>query len=332
MTEHGHQPRQPGRSGRSRVPQEPRKTGWQVLDAFDDRAEPDSDVPPWAVPGGIEPIRPVRRHQRIGEPEQIDAPAPAVGPVRGDADLGEPASRGRKPGRSRAARARRRRSKRRVLTWGAVAVVIAVVVVAGIVLTRSPAPRSPFVSTLQKGELRTVPDVCKVVGATLLQQYLGGTPTSIQPFGDPAQSQCTYTVDAKPTFRVLNISAQAYRWSLVPVGNGGATANASYTFAQQRRLLANPPKHTPQPAATITPVSGLGDQALSAVQVFHVGGGSVTDRVTVLVRYHNVLVSVYLQGQANGGFGPVSISDLRAGALAAASGVLAQLRREPTVG
>src|SRR5258708_31420071 len=75
VTEQGYPPRQPHhpvRSGpglgrpasRSRTPQEPRRTGWQVLDAFDERPDPDSDLPPWAVPGGIEPLRPGPRSRR----------------------------------------------------------------------------------------------------------------------------------------------------------------------------------------------------------------------------------------------------------------------------
>lgn len=321
MTEQGYPPRQPGRSGRSRAPQDPRRTGWQVLDAFDDRTAADSDVPPWAVPGGIEPIRPVRR--RVPEPEPYDEPEP-VAP-----DQDERAPRSRRPGRSRAALARRRRSKRRLVNWGSAVVLIAVVAVAWVYLTRPQPQKSPWVSGWQKGELSTVPDACKVVGADTLKQYLSGNPSHIQPVGDSEQSQCTYTVDARPTFKVMNILVQAYRWSIVPVGNGSATANAISTFASERQSLASPSKDTPQPPATISPISGLGNQAISAVQVFHVGRGSVTDRVRILARYKNVLVDVYLQGQASGGFGPVSVSDLRAGALAVAQAILADLRREP---
>src|SRR5258706_8054929 len=109
VTEQGYPPRQPhhpGRSGpgrpasRSRTSQEPRRTGWQVIDAFDEGPDPDSDLPPWAVPGGIEPLRPGSRSRRsegpprarerdrrpepgepdqFGEPDRVDGPG-AFGP------------------------------------------------------------------------------------------------------------------------------------------------------------------------------------------------------------------------------------------------------------
>ncbi len=75
------------------------------------------------------------------------------------------------------------------------------------------------------------------------------------------------------------------------------------------------------------PIAGLGDQAVSAVQAsrHHI----VTDRVTVLVRYRNVLIQVQAQAQENGGFGPVSVADLRAAALTAARGTFAAVQRQP---
>lgn len=320
MTEQGYPPRQPGRSGRSRAPHEPRRTGWQVLDAFDDRTAADPELPPWAVPGGIEPIRPVRRREAATEPPEDPVPAPT--------DQNEPARRGRGPGRSRAALARRRRSKRRMVTWAGGAAVVAVIVVGVLILSQSPAPKSHWYSGWQKGELSTVPDACKVVSTGALQKYLGGTPSHFQPFDDPAQSQCTYTVDKKPNFKVMNVAVQAYRWSLVVGGNGSATANAASSFAGTRRFLVSPPKHTPEPVAKISPVSGLGTEAISAQQVFRVSGGAVTDRVTILARYRNVIINVYLQAQANGGFGPVSVPSLQAGALAVARVVLADVKAE----
>ncbi len=327
MTEQGYPPRQPdypGR-GRSRTSQEPRRSGWQMIDAFDDGPDTDSGLPPWAVPGGIEPLRPARRPHRGPEPEQFDQPAP---PAEDDQD-GPPRS-GRRTRRGRAAATRRRKSKRRLVTWGGTAIVILVLVGVGFVLFQSPAPKPRYVTQYQKGEFKAVPDACKVVGAAALHQIMDGTPKVTQPQNDAALSQCAYTVDAKPTFRVLQLNVQAYNASLtVPVGDGSATANAKYTIAEQRRLLAHPPKHTPQPPAAITPVSGLGDEAFSAVQVFHTK--SLVDLVTVWARYRNVLVTAVFQGQASGGFGPVTISELRSGALAAARAALTQVKGEPTV-
>ncbi|HUZ53082.1 MAG TPA: hypothetical protein VMU94_11215 [Streptosporangiaceae bacterium] len=328
MTEQGYPPRQPdypGR-GRDRTSQEPRRTGWQMIDAFDDGPDTDSDLPPWAVPGGIEPLRPARRPHRAPEPGQFDEP----GPPPAEPDQDGPPSITRRPRRSRAAVTRRRKSKRRLVTWGGTAIVLLILVGVGFVLFQSPAPKSRYVTTLQKGEFKAVPDACKVVGATALRQIMSGTPTSTQPQQGSALSQCAFTVDAKPTFRVLQIKVQAYDASLtVPVGDGSATVDAKYTFAERRRLLAHPLKRTPQPPATITAVSGLGDEAVSAVQVFHTK--SVIDLVTVLARYRNVLITVSFQGQASGGFGPVTVSELRSGALTAARAALTQVKGEPTV-
>lgn len=216
------------------------------------------------------------------------------------------------------------------MTWGGAAIVI-VLIVGAIIIVNQPAPvRSPFVTTLQKGEIRTVPDACHAIGAATLRQYLPGTLKSFQPFNDPEQSQCSYDVDARPVFRVLNATMQAYQPAgYIAVGNGSATANATYTYGQQRQELIKPAKNTPQPPAAITSVAGLGEQAFSAVQIFHVG--TVTDRVTVLVRYRNVLITASLEAQVSAGFGPASISELTAGALAVARQLLTAVQAVPTV-
>jgi hypothetical protein len=135
-------------------------------------------------------------------------------------------------------------------------------------------------------------------------------------------------MDAKPTFRQLDVQIQA----LMPnagYGNGSGTADAKYNFAQQQVLLAKPPKHTALPPATITPV-GLGDKAFIAVQVFR--RGVVTNKVIVLIMYRNVLISTSLLGEASGGFGPAPVSELQAGALAVARAVLASVKAAPAVG
>jgi hypothetical protein len=351
VTEPGYPPRPPGytdRSGRSRTPHQAR-TGWQELDSFryTDNSEP--DLPPWAVPGEIGPVRPARRPQRLAEPPAAEPGSwqadqdkrPAPGPPWQQQDMDDRPSGHRSTGRgraggegSRAAAGRRRRSKRRLVTWGGTVVVI-VILAAGIWYLTSgsaPARNSKYISTLQKGDLRVVPDSCHAVAPAVVRQYLNGTPTHAQPYAWSAtQNECTFTVDAKPVFRELNIEAQVYPPSLTTPGNGSATTAATYSFAQQREQFIRPPKNTPQPRATIAPVSGVGDEALTAVQVFH-AGGAVSDRVTVLARYRNVIITVYLQGQGSGGFGPVSVSELRSGALAVARDVMAKVRLEPKVG
>ncbi|HUJ08364.1 MAG TPA: hypothetical protein VLX31_19865 [Streptosporangiaceae bacterium] len=328
MTEQDYPPRQtghPGRSGWPRVPHDSRRSGWQVLDAFEDRPVP-SGAPPWAVPGGVEPVRAGRRPTPLPGDELGDGPRADQGPAA------PPSRRGRLAGRTRAAAARRRRSKRRLVTWAGAAIGVILVVTAGILLSQSPAPKSRYVTTWQAGDIRTVPDACKVVGAATLRGYLAGTPIRIQPYSSASQSQCTYQVDAKPTFRMLNIVVQAFPPNLtVAAGNGSATATATYTYSQQRQILAHPPKNTPQPPAAIGALGGFGNEAVTAVQVFHVKTW-LLDRVTVLARYHNVLVTVYVSGQNGDGFGPVTIASLRASTLAAARAVLAQVEHEPKVG
>jgi hypothetical protein len=217
------------------------------------------------------------------------------------------------------------------VTWGGAAA--AIVVIAGVVIfvTRPTPVQSPFVKVLQKGEFAGVPNACRVIGAAALSQYLAGTPKAYQANDFAAQSECTYTVDAKPTFRVLDASMQAYQpAAFIGTGNGSGTAYATFSYFSERQQLVRPPKHTPEPPATITPIAGLGQAALSAVQVFHVG--AVTDRVTVLVRYRNVVITASVEAQVSGGFGPVTISDLRAGALAAARQLLAAVQAQPAVG
>jgi hypothetical protein len=361
VTEQGYPPRRPdhpGRTGRPRTPPESRNSGWQMLDAFDGPTDPDADVPPWAIPGGIEPIRPVRRAARSAQPAHAAA-SDLADPDLADPDLADPdladdtgraddagrANAGqagsgpgpdsparsvRRPGRSRAAATRRRRSRRRLVTWGSVAIVV--VIVAGVVyfVSRPKAAPHLYVTALQKGEYRNVPNACQVISAAALGQYLGGSPSKgVQSSSGGGNSECTYQFDAKPTFRVLDVTLAAYAPSLIAPGNGSATSYATYTFAQTRLVLARPPKHATEPPATITPVA-LGEQALSAVQIYHVG--PVQDRATVLVRWHNVLITVSLWATASGGFGPVSIPGLGADVLSAARAALAVVKAQPTVG
>jgi len=57
-------------------------------------------------------------------------------------------------------------------------------------------------------------------------------------------------------------------------------------------------------------------------------GGAVTDAATVVIRYHNVIVTATLDGlehSNSGDYGPVSVSDLSAAALAFAQAAEATL-------
>jgi hypothetical protein len=214
------------------------------------------------------------------------------------------------------------------MTGGVAAVVVVILAGVGYYVSRpSPAPHA-YITALQKGEYSNVPNACKVLSAAAVGQYVGGTSTKgVQSSSGGGKSECTYQFDSKPTFRVLDVTMAAYGPSLIAPGNGSATSYASYTFAQTKQELVQPPKHMPQPPAKVTPVA-LGNAALSAVQVYHVG--PVQDRATVVARWHNVLITASLWATASGGFGPVSISELQADALGAARAALTVIKAQPT--
>ncbi len=311
MTEQGYQPRRAGRDGRpvlSRTPRGTRGGRWQELDA----SEAEADVPPWAG---------------------LHRPAHAARPS-GDAGRGpggDPGAGGRAR-RGRAVATRQRRIRRRWLTAAVAAAAAAAVTGAWFIAGGQPSARSGpvTITTLQPGEYRAVPDACRVLSAAALRQYVGGPPRRVQTFDYSDQSQCGYTYDAKPTFRVLDVTIQAYQPFLGVPGNGSATANARYAFAQKRQALARPPRRAPQPPARLAAVGGLGTAAFSATQVIR--AGAVTDRVTVMVLYRNVLITASLEALASDGFGPVPAGVLQAGALGAARRLLAAVRSAPAVG
>jgi hypothetical protein len=212
---------------------------------------------------------------------------------------------------------------------------VLIAVVAAVVLIlreqHAPAQAGGFVTTLQPGEFRTVPDACTGVGQAALSQNLPGRRKMLQSVSSPVESQCSFTVDAKPVFRVLEVTSQAFQPRVLATGNGSATYNAIYSYFQQRDALAKPPRKAPLPKARISRVAGLGQAALSALQVSRPGGATL-DLVTVLIRERNVLITITLEGQASGaGYGPVSVAQLRAGALTVARQELAGVTAGPTV-
>jgi hypothetical protein len=191
----------------------------------------------------------------------------------------------------------------------------------------SPSPDEGLVTTFQPGEFQSVPNACNAVSAATLGQYLPGKVSRVaQSLSGASQSECTWTLDARPDFRVLTVNSQAYAPSLLSSGNGSATFGAIDAYDQRLQTLQNPPRSSKAPRAQLGAAVGLGSGAFTALQVFHVGG-VITDEVTVVVRDRNVLIIVTMQGQEHGaGFGPVPEATLRAGALAAAHEVLAGIR------
>jgi hypothetical protein len=275
----------------------------------------DEDTPPWAGLS-ITPRRP-----RGSRPSQQDG-------------AGEIPAEDAPRGLTRRAIATRARKARRKLVIGGGAAIAVVILAAGGWELFGPKPPAPhpgdFINSFQPGELRTVPNACQVISGSLLGQYLPGQPTRVAsaPLNGSSESQCTWTLDAKPVYRVLEVTSQAFAPSGLNTGNGSATFGAIDNFGAAQLALTHPAKHTHLPAATVTSVPGLGAQAFSALQVIK-GGGNTTDLVTLVVRDRNVVITVALQGldrSARSHYGPVNIAVLRAGSVAAAREVLAGLK------
>jgi hypothetical protein len=241
-------------------------------------------------------------------------------------------ARPRLPLRARARAARARKTKRRVVTLGVLAAVAALIAILVIVLPGShpsPAGAAGFVSTYQPGEFRAAPSACRSVQAATLTQYLPGKRSMVSLPNLPSSpgNQCNWTLDHRPVYRLLEVTAQAYAPSGLATGNGSATAAATDGYAQALHSYQHPARGSHQSPALITTVPKLGSQAFSAFQVIK-AGGDTTDRVTVVARFRNVLITAEFSGldHANRGhYGPVSPALLKAGAAAAATDVLHKL-------
>jgi hypothetical protein len=344
--QHGRAP-QPGRVPRPersrRAERHPRPDrAWQQIDAF--APESDTELPPWAGLS-ISPARPqtgtLRRPTRArphGDPYDDDDDYRGHGGDERDlngqaADSAGPADGRLRSSRrrGRAAATRLRKSRRRVYRWCGAAIVLCVVA-AGItaIVTHHNTKPALYVTSLQPGEFKSVPDACGSVSTSVLNQFLPGAGrTSTSELAGSTNSQCSFTVDARPNFLVLEAEAEAYEPFAAATGDGSATANAQDNFAQARQGLAHPPKKSPLPPAQISKVTGLGQQAFMAFQDEHVTG-IVTDVVTLVVRERNVVITVSMSGQESGhGFGPVPVSTLQAGARAAVKDVLAKVLAQP---
>jgi CheY-like chemotaxis protein len=199
------------------------------------------------------------------------------------------------------------------------------------VIPQSGPKKLPYVTKLLPGEFKSVPDACKAISATVLSSALPGPGLqTTQSASGASDSQCTFTLDHRPDFLVLEVTAQAYQPFAAATGNGSASQNALDNHETARQTLAQHTKGSPLPAAAITTLANLGQKAFSAFQRER-AGGIVTDVVTVNVLDRNVLITVIMQGQESGhGFGPVPPSDLQTGASSAAGSVLAQVRTQPT--
>jgi hypothetical protein len=257
-----------------------------------------------------------------------------AGPVDADADPMEAFS---ERWRRRGGESREERRKRRKLLFAGGGVVAAGIAVAVYFLTSGGSGSAnlglgSLVTTFLPGELQQVPNACTSVPAATLSQDLPGQPKmAAPPLNTGANSECTWTLDSPPTYRVLEVSMQAYSPSGLAPGDGSATFAAEYAYAQDESSKQDPGPKSGEPKATITDLNGLpgGNDtvAFQATQVFDVNG-AITDVATVDVRYRNVIVTVVLDGldHANkGNYGPVSPTQLSTAAQTVATQVTGEL-------
>jgi hypothetical protein len=243
---------------------------------------------------------------------------------------GEPRGRNRGQG-DRAQRTLLRKRRRSLLMIGGAVVAVAAIVVSLFVFRSKPQATvipNDFVTTFQPGELQLVPDACSIVPAATVQEYLPGKVkvASPLPVNGKLGSGCNWQVDKAPVYRLLELNLLAYAPNGL-VGNGSATDAAIDAYAATLQNLQDPSKKSFAAKAKVTMLSGLGNQAFSAVQVFK-AGGAVTDVATVVIRYHNVIVTAALSGldRSNvGSYGPVDKSELSAAAQAFAQAGAAAL-------
>jgi hypothetical protein len=223
---------------------------------------------------------------------------------------------------------------RRLLVWAisaVVVIVVAVVVVVLVVPGSKPAPVTPgsLITTFLPGEIQKVPSACPSVPSSTLSTYLPGkTKQAAPPALDGAlDSQCDWTLDQRPTYRLLQLDIRAFTPSGLASGTGSATFAAIDAYASAMQEKQDPAPNTGAPRGQVTVIKGLGTAAFTATQVYQVEG-AITDVATTVIRYRNVLVTVVLNGldkSNNGHYGPVSMSELSAGSQAVARAAFAQV-------
>ena len=234
-------------------------------------------------------------------------------------------------------RAGRRRTRRLLI---AVATVVALAIAATIyLLNGGPGAANlgfgSFVTKFLPGELQQVPDPCTTVPSAMLQQYMPGTlKQAAPPLNSGASTECTWTLDSAPTYRVLEVQLQAYAPSGLASGNGSASFAAEDAYQSFENGFTSAGTKSGQPKATVTDLTGMPGgtetSAFQATQVF-TRGGATTDVTNVLVRYRNVIITVVVDGldQTSGGkkYGPVAMSDLTAEANAVAKEMASQIAK-----
>jgi hypothetical protein len=179
-----------------------------------------------------------------------------------------------------------------------------------------------FVTQFLPGEIQQVPNPCTAVPSATLGKYLPGKlKQAAPPLNSGASTECTWTLDAAPTYRVLQVQMVAYSPSGLASHDGSATFAAQDAYESFQNGFTSPGPKSGQPKAAVTDLSGMpggiDTSAFQATQVFNRGGATM-DVANVLVRYRNVIITVVVDGlqQSSKGknYGPVSMSDLTAAA------------------
>jgi hypothetical protein len=231
-----------------------------------------------------------------------------------------------------------RKRKRLYMIGAGVAAVVVAVAAYFLVGNNGSAANSGvgnLITTFLPGELQQVPNACTAVPNSTLSQYLPGQlKMAGPPLNSGSQTECTWTLDAPPTYRVLEVYITAYSPNAL-VGNGSATFAATFAAAEDETSLQHPGPKSGEPPAAVANINNLGTSAFSAYQVFNEtsnGSRTVTDIASVYVRYHNVIIQVVLnglaKGTANGGktYSGATQSGLQTTALAVAKQVTSAVK------
>ncbi|HXT92607.1 MAG TPA: hypothetical protein VN714_25515 [Trebonia sp.] len=230
------------------------------------------------------------------------------------------------------------RKRRRLLIAGGAVVALAIAVTIYLV-SGGPGAASlgfgNFVTNFLPGEMQTVPNPCTTVSQSTLNQYLPGkTKQASPPQNSGAFTECTWTLDSQPTFRVIDVQVQAYSPSGLASGNGSATFAAQDAFQMDEIGYTKPNPKGGQSTAKVTDLTGMpGGTETSAFQATQVTerGGATVDETYVYVRYRNVIVQVKVDGlnQDSGGkHYTAAMSDLTPAANAVAKEMAAQIVKQ----
>jgi hypothetical protein len=334
--------------------------GQQDQSAWSSQAGPGRPLPApsypddqtWAAPGAVPSADLYQGQPDPGPATALPGPATALpGPVRRQQEQEEDVPSWAEPDSVEAFSARwhrrgldtrddrrgARRKRRRLLI--ALGVTVALVIGAAVYLLEGGPGAANlgfgnFVTTFLPGELQEVPDACTTVPPSLLSQNLPGKlKEASPPLNSGPSSECTWTLDAAPTYKVLQVSLQAYSPSGLASGDGSATFAAEDAYQTDVTGFQQPAPKSGQPAATVTDLAGMpgGTETSSfmATQVFN-RGGAITDVVHILVRYRNVIITVVVDGLDQSGsgskkYGPVQLSDLTSTGKTVASQVAGQI-------